>query len=85
MVWTSHHLVIFLMGSPGNSMMAVLRGAVRISVPSTEGREIVLAILQPREVSRSRCWTARNEPLTPVRATDGRFRISFRVPGVELL
>jgi len=41
---------IFLMGSPGNSMMAVLRGAVRISVPSPEGREIVLAILQPGEV-----------------------------------
>jgi CRP/FNR family cyclic AMP-dependent transcriptional regulator len=41
---------IFLMGSPGNSMMAVLRGTVRISVPSPEGREIVLAILQPGEV-----------------------------------
>jgi CRP/FNR family cyclic AMP-dependent transcriptional regulator len=42
--------IIFLMGSPGNSMMAVLRGTVRISVPSPEGREIVLAILQPGEV-----------------------------------
>jgi CRP-like cAMP-binding protein len=42
---------IFLMGSPGNSMMAVLRGTVRISVPSPEGREIVLAILQAGEVS----------------------------------
>jgi CRP/FNR family transcriptional regulator, cyclic AMP receptor protein len=42
--------MIFLMGSPGNSMMAVLRGTVRISVPSPEGREIVLAILQPGEV-----------------------------------
>jgi CRP/FNR family transcriptional regulator, cyclic AMP receptor protein len=41
---------IFLMGSPGNSMMAVLRGTVRISVPSPEGKEIVLAILQPGEV-----------------------------------
>jgi CRP/FNR family transcriptional regulator, cyclic AMP receptor protein len=41
---------IFLMGSPGNSMIAVLRGTVRISVPSPEGREIVLAILQPGEV-----------------------------------
>jgi CRP-like cAMP-binding protein len=41
---------IFLMGSPGTSMMAVLKGRVRISVPSPEGREIILAILQPGEV-----------------------------------
>jgi CRP-like cAMP-binding protein len=31
-------------------MMAVLSGQVRISVPSPEGREIVLAIFQPGEV-----------------------------------
>ena len=30
---------IFLMGSPGDSMMAVLSGTVRISVASPEGRE----------------------------------------------
>src|SRR5499433_4145015 len=41
---------IFLMGSPGDSMMAVLSGSVRISVPSPDGKEIVLAILQPKEV-----------------------------------
>jgi CRP/FNR family transcriptional regulator, cyclic AMP receptor protein len=41
---------IFLMGSPGDSMMAVLSGSVRISVPSAEGKEIVLAILQPKEI-----------------------------------
>jgi CRP-like cAMP-binding protein len=41
---------IFLMGSSGDSMMAVLQGTVRISVPSMEGREIVLAILQPGEL-----------------------------------
>src|SRR4051794_21343344 len=41
---------VFLMGSPGDSMMAVLSGSVRISVPSSEGKEIVLAILQPGEV-----------------------------------
>src|SRR6266581_4960134 len=41
---------IFLMGSPGDSMMAVLSGQIRISVPSPEGREIVLAILQKGEV-----------------------------------
>jgi CRP/FNR family transcriptional regulator, cyclic AMP receptor protein len=41
---------IFSMGSPGDSMMAVLSGNVRISVPSPEGREVLLAILQPGEV-----------------------------------
>src|SRR5437899_3792975 len=41
---------VFLMGSPGGSMMAVLSGTVRISIPSQEGREIVLAILQKGEV-----------------------------------
>src|ERR1700730_9570725 len=41
---------IFLMGSPGDSMMAVLSGNVRISVPSADGREIVLAILHDNEV-----------------------------------
>ncbi len=37
---------IFLMGSPGSSMMMVLAGEVRISVPSPDGREVVLAILR---------------------------------------
>jgi CRP/FNR family transcriptional regulator, cyclic AMP receptor protein len=41
---------IFLMGSPGDSMMAVLSGNVRISVPAVDGREIVLAILHENEV-----------------------------------
>jgi len=41
---------IFMMGSRGDSMMAVLSGKVRISVPSPEGREIVLAILNDNEV-----------------------------------
>jgi len=41
---------IFLMDSPGDSLMAVLSGNVRISVPSAEGKEIVLAILRPGEV-----------------------------------
>jgi len=41
---------VFLMGSPGGSMMAVLSGTVRISIPSQEGREIVLAVLLPEEV-----------------------------------
>jgi CRP-like cAMP-binding protein len=41
---------IFLMGSAGDSLMAVLSGSVRISVPSADGKEIVLAIVQAREV-----------------------------------
>jgi CRP-like cAMP-binding protein len=41
---------IFHMGSPGDSMMAVLSGSVRISVPSQEGKEVLLAILQQGEI-----------------------------------
>jgi CRP/FNR family transcriptional regulator, cyclic AMP receptor protein len=41
---------IFLMGSPGDSMVAVLSGTIRISVPSVVGKEIVLAILGPGEI-----------------------------------
>jgi CRP-like cAMP-binding protein len=41
---------IFLMDSAGDSMMAILEGNVRISVPSPEGKEIVLAILHHGEV-----------------------------------
>jgi CRP/FNR family transcriptional regulator, cyclic AMP receptor protein len=41
---------IFHMGSPGSSMMAVLSGEVRISISSAEGKELLLAILQPGEV-----------------------------------
>jgi CRP/FNR family transcriptional regulator, cyclic AMP receptor protein len=40
---------IFMMGEPGTSLMAVLNGEVRISVPSAGGRELLLAILQPGE------------------------------------
>jgi len=41
---------IFLKGAPGDNMMALLSGNVRISVDSAEGRALVLAILQPGEV-----------------------------------
>jgi CRP/FNR family cyclic AMP-dependent transcriptional regulator len=41
---------IFAIGSPGDQMMALLRGTVRISVPSSEGRELLLAIIRPGEV-----------------------------------
>lgn len=42
--------VIFHMGSPGSSMMAVLSGQVRISISSPEGKELLLAIIHPGEV-----------------------------------
>ena len=41
---------IFLMGAQHDSMLAVLSGQVKISMTSSEGREIVLAILPPGEV-----------------------------------
>jgi CRP-like cAMP-binding protein len=41
---------IFAIGSPGDQMMAVLSGTVRISVPSSDGKELLLAIIQPGEV-----------------------------------
>jgi len=36
---------IFLKGSPGTGMMAVLKGSVRIAVPGLDGREIVLTVI----------------------------------------
>jgi CRP-like cAMP-binding protein len=41
---------IFHMGAQHDSMLAVLGGQVRISMTSSEGKEIVLAILNPGEV-----------------------------------
>jgi signal-transduction protein with cAMP-binding, CBS, and nucleotidyltransferase domain len=41
---------IFLMGTLHDSMIAVLEGEVRISVPSAEGKEVMLAIVHGGEV-----------------------------------
>jgi CRP-like cAMP-binding protein len=41
---------IFTKGSPGRSMMAILKGGVRISTPSPAGPDIVLTMLSPGEV-----------------------------------
>jgi CRP-like cAMP-binding protein len=41
---------IFAMGSPGDQMMAVLSGTVRISVPSADGKELLLSLIWPGEV-----------------------------------
>ena len=42
--------MIFEKGSPGQGLMAVLSGRVRISSPSPEGREIVLNIIHPGQI-----------------------------------
>lgn len=42
--------VIFRIGSAGQSMMAVLAGSVRITVPSPQGKEIVLADIEAGQV-----------------------------------
>jgi len=41
---------VFAKGSPGRSMMAILRGSIRISAPSPAGPDIVLAMLPAGEV-----------------------------------
>ena len=41
---------IFSKGDPGNSLIAVLDGCVRISVPTANGHEVVLSMVQPGEV-----------------------------------
>jgi CRP/FNR family transcriptional regulator, cyclic AMP receptor protein len=41
---------IFAKGDPGNGLMGVLAGAVKISVPSADGRDIVLNIVHAGEI-----------------------------------
>ena len=41
---------IFHLGSPGNSMVAVLVGTVRVSLPAPKGKEIILADLPAGEL-----------------------------------
>jgi CRP/FNR family transcriptional regulator, cyclic AMP receptor protein len=41
---------IFAKGDPGNGLMAVVRGSVRISLPTMDGREVVLDHIRPGEV-----------------------------------
>src|SRR6201997_4319067 len=41
---------VFAIGSPGDQMMAVLSGTIRISVSSSGGKELLLAVIQPGEV-----------------------------------
>jgi cAMP-binding proteins - catabolite gene activator and regulatory subunit of cAMP-dependent protein kinases len=41
---------VFMKGDPGNSMMAVLSGRIRICAYSAAGREVVLNVINPGEV-----------------------------------
>src|SRR5271165_3381021 len=41
---------VFAMGAPGDHMMAVISGTIRISVPSAEGKELLIAIIKPGDV-----------------------------------
>ncbi|MFZ1090479.1 MAG: Crp/Fnr family transcriptional regulator, partial [Xanthobacteraceae bacterium] len=41
---------IFAKGDPGRGLMGVLSGSVKISVPSADGRDIVLRIVHPGEI-----------------------------------
>jgi CRP-like cAMP-binding protein len=41
---------VFAMGSPGDQLMALISGTIRISVPYSEGKELFLAILHPGEI-----------------------------------
>lgn len=41
---------IFTKGDPGSGLMAVLWGSVKISVPTADGREAVLNIINPGEI-----------------------------------
>ena len=41
---------LFTIGSPGDHMMAVISGTIRISVPSSEGKELLIAIIKPGDI-----------------------------------
>jgi CRP-like cAMP-binding protein len=41
---------LFRKGDPGNSLIVVVSGRVKISVPSPDGREVVLNVIHPGEV-----------------------------------
>ena len=46
----TRNAIIFQKGDAGSSLMAVLRGRVRVSSVSSEGREITLNVIDPGEV-----------------------------------
>jgi CRP-like cAMP-binding protein len=42
--------IVFTMGSPGSSLMAVLSGTIRITVPAADGKQLLLAVLHSPEL-----------------------------------
>jgi len=60
--------VIFLAGQPGESILAVLSGAIRISIPTADGRDIVLAILGPGDICGEIALLDRGERTADARA-----------------
>jgi CRP-like cAMP-binding protein len=38
------------MGDPGDQLIALLSGMIRISIASSEGKELLLAIIRPGEI-----------------------------------
>ncbi len=67
---------IFLMGSTGDSMMVVLSGHVRISMPSPDGREIMLAILLAGDIFGDIAMLDRKERTADARAA-GECRLAI--------
>jgi CRP-like cAMP-binding protein len=41
--------IIFYQGDPGNAMYVLLKGAVRMTLPSESGPEVMVALLRPRD------------------------------------
>ena len=41
---------IFMKGSPGTGMMAVIAGRVKITAPSPDGKEVILNLINPGEI-----------------------------------
>ena len=51
--------MIFAKGDPGTTLVAMLTGSVRISVPASDGHEAVLNIIEPGQVVRGGCLARR--------------------------
>jgi CRP/FNR family transcriptional regulator, cyclic AMP receptor protein len=70
---------IFAIGSPGDSMMIVVRGTVQISVSSPKGQPHVLAIRSPGEVfGEIACLDGRARLADALAITDGGLAIVDR-------
>ena len=83
--------VVFARGEPGTGLMGVLAGAVKISVPSANGREIVLGIMREGDIFGEmalidgRPHTTDATALTDCDLTVIEFRDSFSSCAVNLI